>query len=283
MLNNATSYNENQLRRAKAKSLDGKMKTVAIEGAGLTPWEADVLVDSIQEVYFADADLASARDGQLRWTCVSASEGAGKPIKQCKLVSVILSLVSPSDRDLGKIPIDQKRKVKIMRITEEAREQGGLLSQEDLAEILCGDVRTVRRDVADLRKLGIVVATRGQQKDIGPGVSHKGIAIRHWLEGKEVVEVARVIHHSVYAVERYIEVFKRVAYLLSKNFAVIEIARIVGISDAGAKTFCAIADQFKNKPFYLRRIDEIALISEVYKLDDCQKKARTAKRNGRTP
>jgi ribosome-binding protein aMBF1 (putative translation factor) len=40
------------------------------------------------------------------------------------------------------IPLRQRR---LMRITDQAREQGGLLSQEDLAEILMCDVRTIRR------------------------------------------------------------------------------------------------------------------------------------------
>ena len=62
-----------------------------------------------------------------------------------------------------------------MRISAEAREQGGLLTQEDLAKILMCDVRTIRRDIADLRKTDIVVPTRGTIKDIGPGVSHRAL------------------------------------------------------------------------------------------------------------
>ncbi len=45
------------------------------------------------------------------------------------------------------------------RITDQAREQGGLLSQEDLAEILMCDVRTIRRDIESLRQREIVIAT----------------------------------------------------------------------------------------------------------------------------
>lgn len=45
------------------------------------------------------------------------------------------------------------------------------------------DSRMVRRDIADLRKAGIVVPTRGTVRDIGPGVTHKAVAVRLWLEG----------------------------------------------------------------------------------------------------
>ena len=74
----------------------------------------------------------------------------------------------------------QKRQRKLMRISSEAKAQGGLLSQEDLAKILMCDTRTIRRDIKDLKESGIIIATRGQQKDIGPGVSHKELAIRLW-------------------------------------------------------------------------------------------------------
>jgi len=54
-------------------------------------------------------------------------------------------------------------------------------------------VRTIRRDIESLRQKEIIVATRGQVRDIGPGVTHRGIAVRLWLEGKEPVEIARHI------------------------------------------------------------------------------------------
>ncbi|MBK8093897.1 MAG: DUF1670 domain-containing protein [Verrucomicrobiaceae bacterium] len=41
------------------------------------------------------------------------------------------------------------------RLCEEARDQGGLLTQEDLAQILSCDARTVRRDIKALKDLGI--------------------------------------------------------------------------------------------------------------------------------
>ncbi len=138
------------------------------------------------------------------------------------MVTVLLTLFDPKDQ--GQLAYDGKqasialRRRRLTRITEQAREQGGLLSQEDLAEILMCDVRTIRRDIESLRQREIVVATRGQVRDIGPGVTHRGIAVRLWLEGKEPVEIARHINHSIAAVENYLEKFKRVAYLRRKSF-----------------------------------------------------------------
>ena len=44
------------------------------------------------------------------------------------------------------------RQRRLMRLYEEARDQGGLLSQEDLAELLMCNVHTIRRDIAELRE-----------------------------------------------------------------------------------------------------------------------------------
>ena len=58
-------------------------------------------------------------------------------------------------------------------MTEEAMDQGGVLTQEDLARLLQTGVRTIRRDVAQLRAEGHWVPTRGAVQDTGRGQSHK--------------------------------------------------------------------------------------------------------------
>jgi hypothetical protein len=161
-------------------------------------------------------------------------------------------------------------------MTEEAREQGGLLTQEDLAELLSSDVRTIRRDIRDLRATGVVAATRGQQKDIGPGVSHRGQAIRKWLEGMEPVAVARAINHSVGAVENYLEKFKRVAFLRRKGFDDYQTALTVGMSLASVKTFVAIYECSKNLPFFSSRLAEIEIVGSQNYLAQDEKKDSTS-------
>ncbi|MHC1567972.1 MAG: DUF1670 domain-containing protein, partial [Candidatus Syntropharchaeia archaeon] len=57
------------------------------------------------------------------------------------------------------------RQARLARVTHEAWDQGVSLTQEDIAA-----------------KRGVIVPTRGQQKDIGPGVSHKVEAVRLFME-----------------------------------------------------------------------------------------------------
>jgi len=272
----ASSSRESQDRRLKIKTLEQRMKRVAVEGAGLSPWEAQVLVEAIAEVYFSDPDLRDLSTGQMKYPCISATEGPGKPLSKCAMCTVSLTIINPEDRKglpvFGKQASVHRRRRKIMRLTEEAREQGGLLTQEDLAAILDADVRTIRRDIRALRETGMVVATRGQQKDIGPGVSHRGLAIRHWLEGKEPVEVARAINHSIGAVESYLEKFKRVAYLRRKNFDDFQIALTVGMSVAAVKTFVEIYKASKNCSFFRSRLAEIELVGEQHYAAEDEKK-----------
>lgn len=68
------------------------------------------------------------------------------------------------------------RQRRLVRIVEQAREQGGLLTQEDLSEILMCDVCTICRDIGTRTRNGFVLPMRGQQEDSGPGVSHRALA-----------------------------------------------------------------------------------------------------------
>jgi len=273
---NSTNSRESQSRRLHIKTLDQQMKRVAVEGTGISSWEAEVLIDTIREVYFTDPELKECAPYQLKYPCVSASAGSGKPLSECAMTTVFLTLFSADDDD--NLPLEEKqasvcrRQRRIMRITEEAREQGGLLSQEDLGRILMCDVRTVRRDISALKKAGITVATRGQQKDIGPGVTHRAVAVRLWLEGVEPIAIGRRIKHSIGAVENYLEKFKRVSYLRMKNFDDYQIALTVGISVRAAKTFVAIHNEFKNRPFFKSRMDEIELAGASHYLAGDEKK-----------
>ena len=124
------------------------------------------------------------------------------------------------------------RRARVLRITEEAHEQGIDLTQEDLAHNIFGcGLRTIRRDIKALKDNGVYVPTRGQQKDIGPGISHKVLAVKMFLERKTDLEIARTIYHSLKAVERYTTTFARVILLLKKGLTSGEIAFIVQISE----------------------------------------------------
>ena len=277
MVKCSTTSEASQASRLEIKTQLQQLKVAAEHGAGLSPWEASALADIVDETFFQSSEAVSYRSGQMKYSCVRSTEPAGKPLEQCEMVAVRLTLLDGEDR--RELPAEacqrstDMRRRRLLRICEEAREQGGLLSQEDLGEILMCDVRTVRRDVAGLRRAGVVVPTRGTVKDIGPGVTHKAIAIRLWLEGKEPTEVAQHIHHSLKATEAYLEKFRRVAYLVEKGFTLHEIARVVGMSTAATETFRGIHAGFRNRPFYKYRKEEIDVCGHQFWQAEGEKKS----------
>lgn len=256
-----------QERRLRLKEQSQRLHQQLVAGTNLSSWEGDILLKTIEEVYFREAENRPLREGEMRFTCVSASAPAGRSLDECAMVTVVLTMFAAEDDSvvLSDNNLTAQRRERILRYTDEAREQGGFLTQEDLSQLLHCNVRTIRNDIQYLRKKhGIITPTRGQQKDIGPGVTHKALALRWWLEGKDATEVATHIKHSLTAVERYIQTFARCVYCARKDFSVIEIALTVGISCGSASSYLEIYEEFRSKPDAQHRWEELDIIGEQH-------------------
>ncbi|MHC1566838.1 MAG: DUF1670 domain-containing protein, partial [Candidatus Syntropharchaeia archaeon] len=112
-----------------------------------------------------------------------------------------------------KYGIASERRNKELRLCDEAIDQGGVLTQEDLAILLGTSLSTIKRDDAYFAKRGISLPTRGMVEDIGRGVSHKTKAIELYLKNYTLSEIARKMAHSPSSVNRYLEDFSVVAFL----------------------------------------------------------------------
>jgi biotin operon repressor len=123
------------------------------------------------------------------------------------------------------------RRSKIQRLTQEAQEQEALLTQEDLARLLCTSRSTIKRDIAYLRAQGVDVPTRGQIKDIGRGVSHKVQIVQDWLAGYTFTQIKQRRWHSIDSIERYCSDFRRVVHLRVKELSVADIRISTGLSE----------------------------------------------------
>ncbi len=93
--------------------------------------------------------------------------------------------------------------------------------------------------------------------------------------------MARVINHSIGAVESYLEKFKRVAYLRRKGFDDWQIAMTVGMSLPAVKTFLAVYSDSKNLPFFASRLEEIELVGQQCYLAADEKKDSTVSSGSR--
>lgn len=210
----------------------------------------------VNDLYF---DIRPLGEGQIRYIAVSKEEGSGKPMEELGKVEVILTLEAPGDEELLKgRGRGSLRRVQILRMAEEAYDQGGLLTQEDLAKILGISVRQVRREAAMLRERGCRLYLRGAMRDIGRGVSHKAWIVNLYLEWKTYSEIKRISGHSVGSIKSYLNDFSRVLMNLERGITDLgEISFNTGKSERLVKEYVELIKQAEGDEFKRRRLESM--------------------------
>jgi Protein of unknown function (DUF1670) len=259
-----TRIHEDQLRQGRldAKTLDSMFRRRIEEGANCSPFVSQAILATVKEVFAIGPEEPDHHLGlgRIRLLVVAADEPAGKPLAACQEVPVLLTLdAGPEDYQVRLAHgVEGLRRCRILRVTAEAREQGGLLSHEDLAFRLfnCG-IRTIVRDVRALRRRGIEVPARGQQQDIGPGQTHRVQAVRLYLQGLEANEIACRLYHTLGSIENYVTTFARVAVLVDEGYADDEIAFVMRRSGPLVAADRELLEEFRTEPGSRRRLGEI--------------------------
>lgn len=207
----------------------------------LAPLVARTLFEQMRD-YFESYYQLKNDSGQLTYLAVSGASPAGRPLAECQRVALKLSLYTPDDLVALGQGVAAVRQARIARLTEEAYEQGGLLSHEDLACLLSSSLATIKRDVSQLRGQGINVPTRGQVKDIGKGVSHKSQIVADYLAGYTFSQLQWRRRHSIGAIKRYCQDFGRLVRLRQKQFTLADMRRTTGLSERLIKEYLALYD-----------------------------------------
>ncbi|QQK77822.1 DUF1670 domain-containing protein [Salicibibacter cibarius] len=90
--------------------------------------------------------------GQISRQVIAVHAKHGPRLRKLPMATVVLTLDSgKEDQDVRRIHGTKSlRHIRIIRITEEALDQGGILTQEGLSDLLSVDVRTIRRDIQAL-------------------------------------------------------------------------------------------------------------------------------------
>ncbi len=223
---------------------------------GLSKVEAEALYDRITQFNREYYD-GSRGPGQVMRTVVALGEPAGKPIKFCRKVSVNLTIYHEEDLEIRqRHGIGSERRNKELRLCEEAIEQGGVLTQEDLAMLLGTSLSTIKRDDAYLMRQGISLPTRGMVEDIGRGVSHKTRAVELYLKNYSLSEIARKMAHSPSSVNRYLESFSVVAFLHKESYQVLTIRKITKLSERVIKEYIDLIERAESEG-YTDRINQL--------------------------
>ena len=226
-------------------------------GFRLPPITCEAILGLVKSVFIDEMDNDLLQAGQMKIYAVSKKEPPGKPIKKCELVPVIITVDTKDDMGVyRKYGLAAYRQHVICRVTEEAFEQDGLLTVEDLVKILKSSPRTIKRDIEVLRKKDIYVRTRGYVQDIGRGVSHKARAVELWMKRKTYTEIGRYMNHSLDSIKRYLTEFGKIVILKEKGLSDLDIRFLVGISETLYKEYVELYEKYNN-PEYADRIKEL--------------------------
>jgi hypothetical protein len=251
------------LGRLAIKTLDQVFIKRAQEGLSCSLFEAQALTDLVRDVYFPYlAQPEAVQAGQLAITAVSADEPGHKPLAQCKMVPVVLTLYAGEEdyqyrRAQDPNGVAALRRRQIARMAQEALDQGALLTSEDFAYRIfnCG-LRTISRDLKALAEAGIVVPLRSQQKDVGRALSHRSEAVELYLKRYSFTQIRDRIYHSLSSIANYVVTFALVVAHTRDGHATEEIAFLMQISPSLVRQYQRLYACY-NTPDYQARIGEI--------------------------
>jgi len=233
------------LERRQTKSSEGELLWELENSYSLSPKLSSSIMMTAKECLLKEYSL---REGQIEVTVIGIEERSGKVIEKMEKKKVRLTIENGIEdiETLKEFGRTELRQIKIQRITDEAIEQGGVLSQEDLSKYLSCTVRTIQRDVKAIKKKGIEVVTRGYLHNIGRGQTHKVKIIGMYLDGKTYSEIKLTARHSSGAIKRYLESFTKVVMAQSKGiYERKEISSVTGISEGLVKQYLELIRESK--------------------------------------
>ena len=265
--------------RLAVKTLDQRFRHELETGFEIAPRVSQGVLDLAKEVFSLDAASADGsgrlRPGQIRQVIAAAGAPHGCPLRQTDMVEVTWTFdAGEEDLDvLRRHGSTALRRVRILRLIDEALDQGGEPTQEDLAKALGVAARTVRSDIAALKAKGHLVATRGKLRGVGRGQSHKVLIVELYLKRYTYTETMRRTHHSAYAIKRYIQTFARVVMLERKGLNVGEIAYAVSISERLTQEYLDLYQRYDTSEYQDRLAEMVQMVSS-----SAQKSTRAPKR-----
>jgi DNA-binding CsgD family transcriptional regulator len=186
--------------------------------------------------------------GQVLWLAISIDDppSRGKKIRDTDLVPVLLDLHVEEDitARLQRKGMTKQLEQKAVRLCRQAFEQGGLLSNCDLAELLSTQDSRIAHILTDYqRRTNKLVPRRATIHDVGTGLTHKNIICRkRFIDGLSSEEIARETHHSIEAVDRYLGHYDRVLHCKTQGLSPQETAQILNCSLNLVAQYLAIAD-----------------------------------------
>lgn len=145
--------------RLAARDAESAIVARICEDFNMTPVLARAHFEHVAR-YFSDFGQMALQPGELCYLAVAAEEPPGKPIMACRKMRVALELATSEDHDVLRVEgLAAMRQQRLARLARQAQVQGGLLTVEVLAYLMCSSTATVKRDLAECRGKEIAVPT----------------------------------------------------------------------------------------------------------------------------
>ena len=238
----------------------------------LSPAESQGILDLAKQCLFGQTPQTV---GKIKYICASQHAKHGKPLREQAMIEVELTLdngVEDLDVLRGSGP-KALRQLKVLRLTEEAWDQDGSLTQEDIARLLQVTSRTVRQDIRELQADGNFIHTRGTDHDIGRSLSHKSRIIELYLNGETYDSIIRKSRHSAFSIRRYVMSFGRLLLLLNHGMDdVKELSRLLGQSERLTGEYLEIFEKYKTGDKWPKNYVE--LLEQLKTLYPAKKKSK---------
>jgi hypothetical protein len=213
------------------------------------PRICELCADMILEVVFEHMrSREHLTHGQVLWMAVSVNNPPARHqrIADTELVPVLLDLITAEDvqQRIDRRPVAHRLLHKALRLCQQAYNQGGLLSNCDLAELLNTADQQVSKVLTEHERLtGILVPRRATVHDVGTGLTHKRIICwKRYAEGKEPHLVARETYHSLEAADRYLGQYDRVRHCRLEGLTPEQTAHALGCGLPLVREYLAIDD-----------------------------------------
>jgi hypothetical protein len=210
--------------------------------------------DMILEVVFEHMRPRDhVKHGQVLWMAVAVDDPPRQHqrIANTKLVPVLLDLSTAEDvqRRIDRLPAPERLLHRARRMCQQAYEQGGLLSNCDIAEMLHTSDSVVGTLLAQYeRRTDTIVPRRATLHDVGSGLTHKRIICwMRYAEGKDPDVVARETYHSLQAVDHYLGQYDRVRLCRLERLTPQQTAHAMKCSVALVQQYLAIDDLLEKK------------------------------------
>jgi len=188
--------------------------------------------------------------GSLSW--ISTSDQNSKPKlgqkrEEYKQEVIELPYITDEDIELKRKSISKTEHdmIRIERLTKEAKEQGALLTVEELAAIMNRSTVTISKRIQEYHKEhNDILPLKGYVLDIGRGTTHKKIILELYEQKVAPPDIARQTEHSLEAVDRYIKDYERVKFLIRRGISTTQIQHMTGRGKSVIKQYKKIIKEY---------------------------------------